>query len=84
MPNFKPDPCLFPTRILQRGLQRIWVALLHGRSLPMGRFLPEPWPTTMPPRKKAKKAQAQPPPQISDGDTAASAPEAVVCTKTYP
>lgn len=67
-----------------RGLQRIWVALLNGRLLPMGRLLPEPWPTTMPPRKKAKKAQAPPPPQTPAGETPASALEALACTKTYP
>ena len=38
-----------------QGLRRIFVAVLDGRRLPRGRFLPEPWPTTMPPRKKFKK-----------------------------
>src|SRR6266699_2073968 len=43
-----------------QGLRRIFVAVLHGRRLPMGRFFPEPWPTTMPPRKKSKKGKKPP------------------------
>ncbi len=36
------------------GLQLIFVALLKGEPLPLGRFLPEPWPTVLPPRRKPK------------------------------
>src|SRR2546421_1069738 len=43
-----------------QGLRCIFVAVLHGRRLPMGRFIPEPWPTTMPPRKKSKKGKKLP------------------------
>ena len=43
-----------------QGLRRIFVAVLHRRRLPMGRFLPEPWPTTMPPRKPSKKEKKSP------------------------
>jgi len=38
-----------------QGLRRIFVALLDGRRLPMGCFIAEPWPTTLPPRKPSKK-----------------------------
>lgn len=37
-----------------QGLRRIFVALLKGEPLPLGRFVPEPWPTLMPTRKKPK------------------------------
>ena len=43
-----------------QGLRCIFVAVLHRRRLPMGRFLPEPWPTTMPPRKTSKKEKKPP------------------------
>src|SRR6266700_3759844 len=36
------------------GLQLIFVALLKGEPLPLGRFIPEPWPTVLPPGKKPK------------------------------
>ena len=32
----------------RRGMLRILAALLQGQSLPLGRFLPEPWPTEPP------------------------------------
>jgi hypothetical protein len=32
--------------IFRRGLTLIWVALLHRQPLPIGRFVPEPWPVT--------------------------------------
>jgi hypothetical protein len=38
-----------------QGRRCIFVAVLHGRRLPMGRFIPEPWPTSMPARKKSNK-----------------------------
>ena len=37
-----------------RGLQLILVALLKGEPVPLGRFIPEPWPTVLPPGKKPK------------------------------
>lgn len=42
-----------------QGLQHIFVALLKGEPLPLGHFVPEPWPTTMPPRKKPKPPPVQ-------------------------
>ena len=36
------------------GLQLIFVALLKAEPLPLGRFIPEPWPTVLPPGKKPK------------------------------
>src|SRR5436305_19469 len=42
-----------------QGLRRIFVAVLKGEPLPLGRFIPQPWPTTMPPRKKPKKSSTQ-------------------------
>jgi len=36
------------------GLQLIFVALFKGEPLPLGRFIPEPWPTVLPPGKKPK------------------------------
>lgn len=43
-----------------QGLRRIFVALLDGRRLPMGRFIAEPWPTTLPPRKPSQKQKPLP------------------------
>ncbi|MFL5697533.1 MAG: endonuclease [Ktedonobacteraceae bacterium] len=37
-----------------RGVRLILVALLQGEPLPFGRFIPEPWPSTLPPRKKTQ------------------------------
>jgi hypothetical protein len=34
-----------------QGLRRIFVALLKGEPLPRGRLIPEPWPSSLPPRK---------------------------------
>ncbi len=59
-----------------QGMRRIWVAVLDGRRLPRGRFLLEPWPTTLPPRKKSKK-EKQPPSLIPSSDATPSACEAV-------
>jgi hypothetical protein len=45
-----------------QGLRRIFVALLNGEPLPLGRLVPEPWPSSLPPRKKSTSspsAQAQ-------------------------
>ncbi len=36
------------------GLRRMVVALLKGEPLPLGRLIPEPWPSSLPPRKKPK------------------------------
>jgi hypothetical protein len=36
-----------------QGVRLILLALLQGEPLPLGRFIPEPWPTTLPERKKA-------------------------------
>ncbi len=41
-----------------QGLRRIFVAVLNRRRLPLGRFIPEPWPTTMPPRKPSTKQRS--------------------------
>ena len=60
-----------------QGLRRIFVAVLHGRRLPMGRFFPEPWPTTMPPRKKSKKGK-KPPSAIPLSDGVPSPSQAAV------
>src|SRR5260370_41358149 len=38
-----------------QGLRRMFVARLKGRRLPRGRFIPEPWPTTLPPPKPSHK-----------------------------
>ena len=57
-----------------QGLRRIFLALLDGRRLPLGRFIPEPWPTTLPPRKKPKK-EPVPPILTPSLDGAASASE---------
>jgi len=59
-----------------QGLRRIFVAVLDGRRLPMGRFFPEPWPTTMPPRKKSKK-ENKPPSATSSSGGVPSALQAV-------
>lgn len=59
-----------------QGVRRIFVALLQGRRLPLGRFLPQPWPTTMPPRKKPKK-EADPPTLTPSANGTPSALEAV-------
>jgi len=58
-----------------QGVRRIFVALLDGRRLPLGRFFPEPWPTTLPPRKKPKK-QPEPSALASTLDAAPLALEA--------
>ncbi len=50
-----------------QGLRGIFVAVLDGRRLPMGRFFPEPWPTTLPPRKKSKKKKKPPSATSSSG-----------------
>jgi hypothetical protein len=56
-----------------QGLRRIFLALLAGRRLPLGRFVPEPWPTTLPPRKKPKKPpESTALPQSVDAAPAAS------------
>ena len=61
-----------------QGVRRIFVAVLDGRRLPLGRFIPEPWPTTMPPRKKSKKERLPKPlPTIPLVDVAPLASEAV-------
>lgn len=59
-----------------QGLRRIFVIVLQGRRLPMGRFIPEPWPTMMPPRKKSKK-EKKPPSVTPSSDGVPSASEAV-------
>ena len=59
-----------------QGLRRIFVSRLHGRRLPRGRFIPEPWPTMLPPRKKSKK-QKTPPSATPSSDGVPSASEAV-------
>jgi hypothetical protein len=43
-----------------RGLQLIFVALLKGEALPLGRFIPEPWPTMLPPAKQTKATAPKP------------------------
>jgi hypothetical protein len=43
-----------------RGLQLILVALLKGEPLPMGQFIPQPWPTVLPPPKKTKAKASKP------------------------
>jgi hypothetical protein len=40
------------------GLQCIFVALLKGEPLPLGRFIPDPWPSVLPPRKPTKPKPA--------------------------
>lgn len=60
-----------------QGLQRIFVALLDGRRLPRGRFLLEPWPTTLPPHKTSKKGKKASSSR-SPSDTPSSACEAAV------
>ena len=42
------------------GLRRLFVAVLTRRRLPMGRFIPEPWPTTMPGRSPSTKKRSSP------------------------
>jgi hypothetical protein len=44
------------------GLQLIFVALLKGEPVPLGRFIPEPWPTVLPPGKKKKGKNKGTPP----------------------
>jgi len=63
-------------RCFAQGLRRIFVAVLDGRRLPMGRFFPQPWPTTMPPRKKSKK-EKKPPSATSSSGAVPSALQAV-------
>ncbi len=41
-----------------QGLRRVFVAVLTRRRLPLGRFIPEPWPTTMPVRQPSTKARS--------------------------
>jgi hypothetical protein len=41
-------------RCFAQGLRRILGAQLHGEALPVGQFLPEPWPVSFPARKKPK------------------------------
>jgi hypothetical protein len=48
-----------------QGLRRIFVALLKAEPLPLGHFVPEPWPTLMPPRKKPKQRSTQVAPSAS-------------------
>ncbi len=48
-----------------QGLQLILVALLKAEPLPLGRFIPEPWPVVMPARKKPKQCSAQVAPSAS-------------------
>ena len=43
-----------PHSCFARGVRLILVALLQGEPLPFGRFIPEPWPSTLPPRKKTQ------------------------------
>ncbi len=62
--------------LCEKRLRRIFVTVLHGRRLPRGRFIPEPWPTMMPPRKKPKK-QKKPPSATPSSDGVPSASEAV-------
>jgi hypothetical protein len=59
-----------------QGVRRIFVALLNGRRLPKGRFLAEPWPTTLPLRKPSKK-QKQVPSALPSSQSTPSACEAV-------
>ena len=42
-----------------QGLLHIFVALLKGDPLPLGHFVPEPWPRQMLPRKKPKQLPVQ-------------------------
>jgi hypothetical protein len=42
-----------------QGLQLIFVALLKGEPLPLGHFVPQPWPVVMPARKKPKQTSTQ-------------------------
>ena len=45
-----------------RGMVTIVAALIRGDGLVLGRFVPEPWPSTLPPRKKKNaKIKAHPP-----------------------
>jgi hypothetical protein len=44
-----------------KRLRRILVAQLNGEELPMGRFLPEPWPTSLPAHKKPKPPSPEQP-----------------------
>ena|SRR5947209_612121 len=46
-----------------RGLQLIFVALLKGEALPLGQFIPEPWPTMLPPPKQTKAKAPKPKPK---------------------
>ena len=41
----RPATRLRLVSVFRRGLVQIWVALLNHTPLPMGSFLPEPWPT---------------------------------------
>jgi hypothetical protein len=45
------------------GLQLILVALLKGEPVPLGRFIPEPWPTMLPPPKHTKAKTPKPKPK---------------------
>lgn len=48
-----------------QGVRRIVVALLKGEPLPLGYFVPEPWPTQMPPHKSPRPSKAQETPSAS-------------------
>jgi hypothetical protein len=54
----------------RRGVLRSVVALLHGQALPLGRFLPQPWPT-------------EPPAVLSLPPVRLTLPQGVQC-QTYP
>lgn len=57
--------------------------MLNRQRLPMGRFLPEPWPTTMPPRKTSKKVKQLPSPiPSSDGHPSPSQAQSSVSNGT--
>ncbi len=63
-----------------QGLRRILVAVLQRRRLPMGRFVPEAWPTTLPPRKPStKKRSPGPLPTLPSSDAVPASPQAVAC-----
>ena len=48
-----------------QGLRIILVTLLKGEPLPLGHFVPEPWPVVMPPRKKPKQKSTEAAPSAS-------------------
>ncbi len=63
-----------PELLCEKRLRRIFVAVLHRRRLPLGRFIPEPWPTTMPPRKPSTKQRGS----LPSASTAPSPSQAAV------